>query len=271
MQAEPFGIPTFLTRVERWQCDFNDHWNARFYARSFQMAAETAACLDGGENPGAAIIGERHMRFHRELLVGTTAEVRSAKCKGGENDGSVIHALFGDGRLAATALDRPGLGAAQLPEIEAGKVARLLPRNVASLSAEPWPAPADGVVRAELGPIRPNELDHTGALLFEELIARTAVSSHSLLFSLGYSMEFSERTGIGRMAAELSVRRVGRADAGTVLTVESRLGSVAEKSFMVHHRICTRPGDPIAVTRQTLLSVDLRARETVAVPDFMRR
>lgn len=37
------GRPSHHTRVERWECDWNDHWNARFYVRSFQATVETVA------------------------------------------------------------------------------------------------------------------------------------------------------------------------------------------------------------------------------------
>jgi acyl-CoA thioesterase FadM len=46
------GRATFHTRVESWECDFNGHWNTRYYGRAFQAAAEVAAALDG--RPDAA-------------------------------------------------------------------------------------------------------------------------------------------------------------------------------------------------------------------------
>jgi hypothetical protein len=34
MDLERLGRATLHSRVERWECDFNDHWNVRFYVRS---------------------------------------------------------------------------------------------------------------------------------------------------------------------------------------------------------------------------------------------
>ena len=77
MIASEFGEATLHSRVEGWECDHNKHWNARYYARSFQMAAETVAALAGRDNLGLSLIGARHIRYHRELLVGAAVEVRS--------------------------------------------------------------------------------------------------------------------------------------------------------------------------------------------------
>lgn len=59
MIADEIGTATLHTRVESWECDHNKHWNARYYARSFQMAAETVAALAGRENYGLSVIAAR--------------------------------------------------------------------------------------------------------------------------------------------------------------------------------------------------------------------
>ncbi|WP_199093567.1 thioesterase family protein [Bosea sp. ASV33] len=269
MDIAQLGIPTHHTRVERWQCDFNDHWNARFYGRGFQSAAETVATLDGKPNPGAAVIAERHIRYHRELRVGAAVEVRSAVIRGGTADGAVAHLLVSAGRLSAVAIDRKAQGAHILPDAAGEDLERLLPRDLSSPAS--GGGDAGSVFHGEVGPVRPAELDHAGGLLFEEIIARTAITSHNLLLGLGYTMEFTERTGIGRMAIELSVARHGDVAAGAILVTHARLSHVGEKSFSLEHWLGTRAGFQVAAVRQTLLAVDLRTRRVAAVPDFLRR
>src|SRR5690349_20111893 len=107
MSTSTIGIATHHTRVESWECDFNHHWNAGYYWRSFQLAAERVVTLDGSENPGAMAITTRNVRFHRELFVGAAVEVRSATIGTGDHKGAVVHLLFSKGAIAAIALDVP--------------------------------------------------------------------------------------------------------------------------------------------------------------------
>lgn len=260
-------MPTHHTRVERWECDHNDHWNARFYGRSFQLAAETVAAMAGGENPGAAVIGSRHIRFHRELFSASPVEVRSLALAGGAHDGAIVHLLIGSGRLAAVALDLPGKGAERLPVASAGEIGRLLPRNFGAAPRE-WDAGAGATI--ELPPARPAEFDHTGALLFEEIVRRNAVALHDYLARLGYSPEYMSERGVGRMAAEMHVTRLGNCRPGAPLRASSRLGAVGVKSFTTMHRIHTHAGEPVAAIEQTLLAVDMNTRRTIEIPGFLR-
>lgn len=268
MDITQIGILTHHTRVERWQCDFNDHWNARFHGRAFQCAAETAATLHGGENPGAGVITARHIRYHRELRLGAAVEVRSAVIRDTAANGAVAHLLTSAGQLCAVAIDHSPHDTPGLPEIDGAALERQMPRNLSS----PKGVKADEagtVFHCEVGPVRPAELDHVGGFVFEDIMARGAVSVHTLLLGLGYTMEFTEQTGIGRMAIELSLARHGEVTAGTVLIARARLSAVNDKSFCVDHWLGTRAGRQVATIRQTLVAVDMRARRITRVPDFI--
>ncbi len=203
------GLPTLTSRVESWECDFNDHWNARFYGRSFQLAAERVATLAGGPNPGMALLAARSIRFHRELFVGTAVDVRSARIADGPWAGAVLHLLSGGGRLSATALDRPGVGGDRLPAVASAAVSLAVPRALAT----PPPDGEDAEV-VETGPVRPAEFDHTGAIVHEELVRRSAVGLHRPLDRLGFTPGFTRETGIGRMAVEGRVSPSGRCASG---------------------------------------------------------
>ncbi len=265
MEPGEIGLPTLASRVESWECDFNDHWNARFYARSFQLAAERVATLDGRPNPGMALLASRLIRFHRELFVGTSVDVRSARVADGEHAGAVVHLLSGGGRLSATAIDLPGTGGAHLPAVTAGEIRLALPRALAQPAADGADAET-----AETGPVRPVELDHTGAILYEELVRRAAFGLHGLLDRLGFTPEFTQETGIGRMAVESRLTPLGRCAPGCLVRVHSRIASVGAKSVTTHHRLECDGGAILACVEHGIVAVDLKARRAVELPAFLR-
>lgn len=270
MDVDRIGIATLHTRVERWECDFNDHWNARYYVRSFQMAAERVEVLDDEANPGLALQGTRHIRFHREMFVGTAIEVRSARVARGKYAGAVVHLLSGDGRLAATALELPGKGARHLPSIDPAIVKPAFPRLAEEPTALEWLADTPDTRIAESGPVRPAEIDHTGAILVEEIVRRVAYALHHFLDRLGYTPDFLAETGISRMAVESAITPVATCPPGTLLRVRSRVVAVGRKSFTTKHRLETLSGSPIAVVQHSLVAVDLATRRAVEVPGFIR-
>lgn len=323
------GIPTLHTRVESWECDFNDHWNAHYYSRAFQMAAEHVAALGGG-NPGMGAIALRVIRFHSELHAGAAVELRSARVAGGAHDGAAVHLLGSEGRLSATAFDLPGTGAAQLPAVPADGLSLALPRGdiLAKLGAaggaigQPggadlrFPAATDmpparhaakgpeaagqagqaplpgaapvqpensapplpqGGARPDVadhltpsGPVRPGELDHTGALLYEMVIRRVAHGMYDMLGGAGFTADYTRKTGIGRMAAQSALRPMpAPCPAGTVLRVRSRLAGVGPKVFTTWHCLETMAGQPVALVVHDMLAVDLARRRAVPPPEFL--
>lgn len=265
MDAGEIGLPTLASRVESWECDFNDHWNARFYARSFQLAAERVATLGGQDNPGLGLLASRTIRFHRELFVGTSVEVRSVRLAEGEWAGAVVHLLCGGGRLSATALDLPGAGGESLPGVAGEAVQLALPRGLIA----PWTEGPESEV-AETGPVRPLELDHTGALLYEEIVRRAAFGLHALLDRLGFTPEFTVETGIGRMAVESRVEPHGRCAPGSNIRVTSRIVGIAGKSVTTRHGLETDAGERLAFVEHSIVAVDLKRRRVVQLPDFFR-
>jgi acyl-CoA thioesterase FadM len=270
MRHGSIGIATHHTRVESWECDFNNHWNARYYWRSFQLATERIVTLDGCENPGTAAVAMRNVRFHRELFVGAAVEVRSAKIGSGDHKGAIVHLLSSEGALAATALDVPKQGGSNLPVVDAEAVELTLPRGIIG-PAILWDPNAPDARVAETGAVRPAELDHTGAILFEEIIRRASVSLHDQLSELGFTPEFTNKTAISRMAVEIRVTLLGACPPGTPLLVKSRIAGVRSKSFSSIHWLETHLGGAIAQIENSLVAVDMNSRRAVSVPDFIRK
>lgn len=262
------GYVSNITRVEAWECDYNGHWNTRFYTRAFQEAAETIAMLDGNGNPGAAAIGARHIRFHRELLCGAPVLVRSVAIQGGRWSGAVVHLLESEGSLSATALDMPGCASRHLPQLPEEAVAHALPRGLAHDAPLAQGARPNGR-SANLGILRPTAYDHTGALMFDELFRYLGRSSYDHHVSLGYSPEFMARTGLGRMVVEMRVTLLGHAPAGMGIRSNSWLTHVKAKSFATAHHLETLQGDPIALIELCLVCVDMKSRRATDVPDFL--
>ncbi|PZQ50476.1 MAG: hypothetical protein DI556_07955 [Rhodovulum sulfidophilum] len=268
MRTDGIGISTLRTRVESWECDFNGHWNARFYSAGFQMAAERVATLGGGANPGAGACVTRHIRYHRELFVGAAVGLRSARIAEGAFAGAVLHLLSGEEGLSATAIDLPGTGAEQLPAAPADVVRIATPR--AAAQPVDWSAAEPAGQLAEVGPVRPAELDHAGALRAEEIIRRVAYGLHGLLSGLGFTRAFETGHGIGRMAVETRTTRLGPCAAGDLLRARSRVAGVGRRSFATRHRLETTAGAPVAEVAHRLVTVDLTARRAVDLPDFLR-
>jgi acyl-CoA thioester hydrolase len=252
--------------VESWECDYNSHWNTRFYGRSFQLAAEAIASRFGGSNPGASIPHIRHIRYHRELFGSATVEVRSAvlRCRGGLN-GAIVHILADEDGVSATALDLPGTEY-QLPQVSTEEVSLALPRGVKPDTMGDWPEGEANGMDFELGPIRPGEVDHTGSLLFEELIRYGSIASNLQMNKLGLTPEFSERTRVGRMAVELRVTRHFSPAVGETLCGQSRISTVKRKSIRADHRIMTAWGETVATLEFCVVTVDLDTRRAVEVP-----
>jgi acyl-CoA thioesterase FadM len=239
MRKDAVGQATYHARIENWEIDFNGHWNTRFYARSFQLAAETAASLGEGENPGVALIRSRLIRFYHELFPGSAVEVRSVTVDGGQYDGVVIHLMFSEERIAATSLDQPGIGSALLHRVPADELRFAFPRGLDGAVPLLWMENVDPsrTVTAEVGMIRPFETDHTGKLLFDELVRRCAHASHDHLLRMGLSPRFTKITGVGRMLAEMRAALLGHCTAGRQLRVSSRLIAPFGKSFTTAHYV----------------------------------
>lgn len=269
LQPAGLGIPTLHTRVENWECDFNNHWNARFYARSFQLAAETLPQFPDVTRHGDVESLTRYIRFHRELFAGASVEVRSAQLADGPYCGAIVHLLSSGDRLSATALDIGGLTVEGLPRIEGDALRLAYPRSLGRPDAG-W-EDGSGTSICETGPIRPAELDHRRILLFEDIVRRAAVSTHNHVSALGLNETLLKETGISRMAVESRVTRLGSLPAGTPLRVRTRIPRLGAKSFVVAHMLESHASEPIAFVEHSILTVNLNTRRAVELPDFLQK
>ena len=264
------GAPTLHARVEAWECDFNGHWNTRFYCCATQAASEVAS-VAGGEDAfdaSAPSAARRHLRFHRELRSGDALEVRSFDARGFEG-ACMAHVIVHDGRLCATALDFDGPTNDRLPPLPAALAPLLTPRGLPESSIAPWSARPGRDGQFELGRVAPEDIESGGGLGFEAAVRRFAPAAQHLSARLGFDADFSRRTGVGRMLVEMRFERLGRCAPNELLRATSRLASVGEKSYVTQHLVATRAGAPLARLDLCILAVDLTTRKATDLPALM--
>lgn len=266
MQDLP-GLPTLHSRVESWECDFNDHWNARFYFRSFQLASEVIAA-GGMAFPSRK--GSRHVRFHAELRMTDPVEVRSGLLPHGDYAGNLAHLIYSDDRLAATSLELDG-PVSDLPDLPPAIAKMVLPRGVEGGAVAPVALSGGFGKLAQLGPVRPAETDGDGRLLEEEVIRRVGIMNNLCMTDLGLTREYSAQNGLSRMAVEARITRHRDPKVGDCLRGTSRLTGIAEKSVGLRHDIFDANGHCLVSYDQRLILVNLATRRAVPVPEILRR
>jgi len=276
MSADGFA-ETHRSHVSMWELDENDHWHAQFYLRAFQQASEILAVAATGQNPGAASISVRHVRFFRELRGGDPLTVLSARILDGPNSGQIAHLMrhTQDGRLCASALDVPGFDVSSLPAFPQIKVAEVAPQGI-SLGAH---SPADTTPLLESGQaivshlsvVRPFELDHTGALQANTLHARLAEAMSHLWEQIEPLSSQLYSTGLGRALVEIKIVRHGMLRAGDALRIVSWFDNMGDRSFLMRHQLENiLTTEAIASISTVVLILDPETRRSAPVPSFLR-
>jgi acyl-CoA thioesterase FadM len=261
------GVPVLHSRVEQWECDYNNHWNVRFYARSFDDALDSLA-----QRNGIGRLSKQgrttHIRFHRELFVGAFVEVRAARLVGGDGSNATLLMLSSHGKLSATALDVPLPDNVLLPRLSWEAAALALPRGINSGVIPPGDKPLkeESVI---VGPLRPAAFDDAGDLLSEEIYRCGSLASTAFLSRLGFTPEFSAQSRINRMSVESKIVRHSVCRPGDLVTADTKLLAVSGKGFSMRHTIYDGAGNCVAAIEQALVSVNLDTRRAVGNPDFI--
>jgi acyl-CoA thioester hydrolase len=268
-------LPTFSSFVNTWECDDNAHMNVQFYFRAFQQASEVFALQCGQVNPGGRSAIVRHVRYHRELRAARPYTIHSAVLAEGPAAGSVVHFLRDSERdtLSATALDQPGYRIAGAPMIGAAEAALALPRGL-----EPGPSiPGEtaGLVRSakaivvHRSVLRPAESGTDGDLAAEAIISRFTDGVPHVWGTIGITSDWLSQTGHGRVAVEMKVTRLARAEAGSPLALITWIPRMEAKTFIIRHQIENFvTGAAIASGEVRCLVMNLSSRRAVPMPDF---
>ena len=259
------GTPTLHARAEAWECDFNGHWNTRYYCKAFQTAATVALHLEGLE---PASVPQRHLRFHAELHSGDPITIRSFDLTGGDQP-VTAHVMSCFYRVVATALDTgmPRNRALTTLALEVAKPA--LPRGVSGPVTPAWEPDAERDLIYELGPVTAEELHPDGTMLPWHAVARMSNGSHHHDLTVGFTLELMKDEAIGRMLAEMRCTRLDPVQPGDFLRCVSRMTSAKGKAFTTAHMLRTHRGTPVAMFELCTLAVDMKSRRAMDLPVFV--
>lgn len=271
------AVATYSGVVKRWECDRNNHWNVQFYVRAFQMASEILATATTGENPGSESTAFRHYRFHGELFCPETMRVLSARIAEGPYAGWVLHRMLKgkDGKLSATAIEKPAYPVAELPVCTAAELQHALPRGLPAARHGWIGSPRDlagaPLPPAMIGTVRPGDVDHRDRLQWNVLAGLCSGASHNFLNQIGLTADWINQSNCNRMAVEMSLTWHGGCGVGDSLDVQSWVSDVGSRYFTTRHQVVeAQSGAACATLEQLLLVIDLEKRKPVTVPDFIR-
>lgn len=258
-----WGIGTYSTRVEQWECDFNGHWNTRYYGLAFDEAAAVCDYLCGGK-PGEGELNW-HIRFHSELTAAASAKVFSSRVA----DLKQVHYLTSSSGVSATALRWPIVCGA-LPATNSEVEARAKPRGL--VGGFDWIS-LDDSSHSEaiaLGMMGADQLDSQGRLRMDAMLSCCARGAHLHRESIGIGPDYVKRTGITIILVEKRANLISGHLPGQPLRMISQIGTVSEKSFTSFHLIERYDGATVARIEMCLLAVDINSRKAVPIPDVIR-
>lgn len=263
------GVPTFHLRAESWECDFNGHWNTRYYCKAFQTASQVAAMLDGNTKRDSIIVPGRHLRFHSEVHGGDALTIRSFSVPDGPEGPATAHFMLRGPRVVATALDSALPINRSLTELTAEAAAQAMPRGVTGPVTSAWQPDAAQDLLYELGPVTADQLHGDGTMTFWESLARVSNATHHHDLTIGFTLERMRDEGIGRMLAELRYSRLAPCAPGDFLRAASHITSTRSKGFTAAHMLYTHRGTPVAMFELATLSVDMKTRRAMPLPEFV--
>lgn len=260
------GRPTLHARAEAWECDFNGHWNTRYYCRAFQTAGQVAAALDGRTGRDDIVTSSWHLRFHSEMHGGDPVTIRSFDIPDATEAPLTAHCMVRHGRLVATALDSGRPRNRQLPPLPAAQAAQVLPRGLTGPVTAAWAPNPGRDLLYELGPVRAEELHGDGTMQFWSCVARISHASHHHDLEIGFTRERMQETGLGRMLAELRYTPLGPCSDSDYLRAASRMTAARGKAFTAAHFLYTQAGAPVAMFELCTLAVDMKTRRATDLP-----
>lgn len=256
---------TFHARAEAWECDFNGHWNTRFYCKAFQTAAAVADHI-GGLPPVST--PQRHLRFHAEMHSGDPLSIRSYDVTGGATP-MTAHVMYCYDKMVATALDTGIARNPALTPLSIEEAKHILPRGLTTPVTPVWhPDPSCDLIY-ELGPVTADDLHADGTILPWLGVARFANGSHHHDLTVGFTLEIMREQNIGRMLAEMRCTRLEPLQPGDFLRCTSRMTTAKGKAFTTAHMLTTHRGTPVAMYDLCTLAVDMKERRAMDLPAFV--
>ena len=251
--SSPALIPTFITAVNTWQCDENDHLNVQYYTKfGHEASAHLLAQLGLGPRAQRAAglrarAADDHVRYLREFRVVDPVQVLSAPVQVGDRDLVAYHEIrhSADGRIAATirrriVCDQPWPSAfrarAEAACVELPEHAK--PRSVGKLQVPDLvlgDATAHGLIEVGRTVIAPAECDENGELMPHHQFGRYSDGAPLLWNHLGFDRAAMQNRQEGSVVVEMLNHYRQPLRAGDLLVVMSGLAAFTDKVLTFTH------------------------------------
>jgi len=234
---------TQLGAVDAWECDQMQHLNVRFYGARF-TDAEVHAFAKLGMPARPSLDDE--LRFSREIRCGAAVRVETTQL----SPLRLEHLLFdGDSEAPSASLkacyESPG---SELPGFEGSG----------------WAVCARSV-------IKPSACDSHG-LSREGTLGLVNHAAAHLGLDRHRQREADGRLRTGSATVACRIRRYATAAAGTLVEVESRIGSAGRRSVRLQHRIVdSASAQTLAHVEITVVFFDMATRRAVPLPEALQR
>ncbi len=287
---------THRGRVDAWECDEHDHLNVRYFVAKAdeglpfvlaEMGYTPAALERTGARPRVLM---HHMRFLREARKATPLTVLSGICRRAPRQltvyseirhsltGAVLATILTDGALVSredgTALELAEPPRALWCDVPHHGAPRGLPPDPVVVPADRRAVGAAGFVEIARGRVRPAECDADGELEPFQYIGRISDGVVNLMAHFQTEEELARRSHGVEGGALLEFRCAYRAPlrSGSLFTVHSGLSSVGSKTLNVVHLVYDEEsGTCVAVAEGVAVSMDLKARKAIEIPESRRR
>lgn len=274
------GRATFHTRVERWECDHNDHWNSRFYGRSFDYGANQLV----GDHP--SIIADapyrqglvRHMLLKKELFISSSVEVTTAVLDDpAYSSGALLQEVNSHGVTSALAVDywlerdvRATLSNSDYPHVSADIGSQAKPRGILLPVESVFTRDKESDCCSLIGTIQPWHCDSAGYLNCEEMFRCVGISSSRYLDRVGFSLEKQREIQVGIMAAEARIIWHAPVQTPSLMRVYAAKSAITDKSFIMDHYFVDAAGRMVVSVEIAQICVDMQLRKVVKFPAFVQ-
>ncbi len=274
------GRSTFHTRVERWECDHNDHWNSRFYGRSFDYGANQMV----GDYP--SIIADapyrqglvRHMLLKKELFTSSSVEVTTAVLDSpAYSSGAILQEVNSHGVSSALAVDywlgrdvRASLNSSDYPSVSADIGSQAKPRGILLPVESVFSRDTASDCCSLMGTIQPWHCDSDGYLNCEEMFRCVGISSSRYLDRVGFSLDKQREIQVGIMAAEARIIWHAPVQIPSLIRVYAAKSAMTDKSFIMDHYFVDPVGRLVVSVEIAQICVDMQRRKVVQFPTFVQ-
>lgn len=278
------AVDTLFSFINRWECDENDHLNVQFYFSRFEEADRQFRMETGLSDALAGSRRLRHVRFHRELLLGEAIVVRSFVAFDGPHMLTVVHEMLTDeGHLAATAIDGYSTAESAVRElrrrfkaVEMAMPDHALPRGLSAgypvIKTTPDALFNTGAKIVNRSTVTARNLGPDGRADDELALARFTEGAPHVWNMTPMTSAWLRERGLGRVAVEMKLCWFGPLKAGDPLIVISGPVAASKSAFTFrHHLFETRASRLAAVCEVVALTMDLTTRKSAPIEDSVRK